>query len=160
MRRKYSRKGIIKIICTCILQVFVCILQATYYKLQMGYPKIKPVHLGRKVQRIRELKGVKQETLAAHLGVTQQAVSNMEQSAAIDEDRLKKVAEALETSVEEIMNFSEEAVFNNYNYDNPTVFNYVEQYLHPVEKIVELYERLLKEKDEVIEMYKKQQKTS
>lgn len=28
------------------------------------------------------------------------------------------------------------------------------------EKIVELYERLLKEKDEVIEMYKKQQKAS
>lgn len=126
----------------------------------MTVPKIKPAHLGRKVQRIRELKGIKQETLAAALGVTQQAISNMEQSATIENEKLQKVAEVLETTVEDLINFREEAMFTNHNYDQSTVFNYVEQYLHPVEKIVELYERLLKEKDEVIEVYKKQQKAS
>lgn len=36
------------------------------------------MHLGRKVGRMRELLGVKQETLAADLGISQQAVSKLE----------------------------------------------------------------------------------
>jgi len=36
--------------------------------------------MGRKVGRMRELLDIKQETLAAELGITQQAVSKLEQA--------------------------------------------------------------------------------
>jgi transcriptional regulator with XRE-family HTH domain len=42
------------------------------------------LHIGRKISKIRELKGMKQETLALELGISQQAVSKMEQSADVD----------------------------------------------------------------------------
>jgi transcriptional regulator with XRE-family HTH domain len=40
-------------------------------------------HIGRKIERIRLLRGMKQETLAGHLGVTQASISKMEQSETI-----------------------------------------------------------------------------
>ena len=43
----------------------------------------KTVHQGRNVKRIREILGVKQEALASDLGLTQQAVSQIEQKAAL-----------------------------------------------------------------------------
>lgn len=121
---------------------------------------VRKIHIGRNVQRIREMKGLKQDALAQRLGITQQAVSNMEQSESIDDERLDLIAEILEVTREYIKSFREEAVFNNNAYDHSTIFNYVEQYLNPVEKIVELYERLLSEKDATIEMLKKNQKSS
>jgi len=36
------------------------------------------LHIGRKISRIRELRGMKQETLASELGISQQAVSKIE----------------------------------------------------------------------------------
>ena len=53
------------------------------------------MHIGRKISRIRELRGMKQETLAQELGVSQQAVSKLEQSEAVDDDKLQLVAEKL-----------------------------------------------------------------
>ena len=52
-------------------------------------------HLGYKISRIREIKGMKQETLAEELGISQQSVSNLENSEFIEEERLQKVADAL-----------------------------------------------------------------
>lgn len=127
----------------------------------MSIQGLRKIHIGSKIQRIREIRGMKQDTLAAALGVTQQAVSLIEQSENVEEDKLVKISEALGVSVEEIKNFSDEAVFNNSVHDNGTVFNYIGQYqMNPIEKIVELYERLLKEKDEVIEIYRKQRNAS
>lgn len=65
-------------------------------------------HIGRKISRIRELRGMKQEALAQALGLSQQAVSSMENSAEVDEVRLRDVAEALGVSLEAVKNFSEE----------------------------------------------------
>jgi len=73
---------------------------------------MKPNHIGRKISRIRELRGMKQEALAQALGISQQSVSNIENSAEIDEKLLLKVAEALEVSAEAIKNFSDEGVIN------------------------------------------------
>ncbi|HEY1022626.1 MAG TPA: helix-turn-helix transcriptional regulator, partial [Flavisolibacter sp.] len=52
-------------------------------------------HIGRKISRIRELRGMKQEALAAELGISQQAVSKLEQSEKIEEEVLEKVANIL-----------------------------------------------------------------
>lgn len=115
---------------------------------------IKPKHIGRNISRIRELKDMKQEALAQALGLSQQAVSNIENSETVDEQRLIEVAKALDVSVEAIKNFSEEAVFNiigNTFQDHGaiTTGNYGCNF-NPLDKVVELYERLVQaEKDKV-----------
>ncbi|WP_433829549.1 helix-turn-helix domain-containing protein [Flavobacterium anhuiense] len=116
---------------------------------------IKPRHIGRNISRIRELKDMKQEALAQALGLSQQAVSNIENSETVDEQRLIEIAKALDISVEAIKNFSEEAVLNiigNTYHDNGIVntgLNYGCTF-NPLDKVVELYERLVQaEKDKV-----------
>ena len=49
----------------------------------------KTIHEGRNVKRIRELMGIKQDTLALELGLSQQAVSALEQKEKIDENMRK-----------------------------------------------------------------------
>jgi transcriptional regulator with XRE-family HTH domain len=73
------------------------------------------IHIGRKIGRIRELKGIKQEVLAAELGVSQQSISRIEQSETIEDDKLKQIAQVLGVSTDAIKNFSEDAVFNYFN---------------------------------------------
>ena len=117
---------------------------------------VKPKHIGRNISRIRELKGMKQEALAMAIGVTQQTVSNIEASENVDDEKLSQIAKALEVSVEAIKNFSEENVINYFNniYDHG-VFNTgnnIHNYctFNPLDKVVELYERLVQaEKDKV-----------
>jgi transcriptional regulator with XRE-family HTH domain len=113
-------------------------------------------HIGRKISRIRELRGIKQEHLATELGVSQQTVSRIEQSETIENEVLEKVAGALGVSVEAIKNYSDEAVIyniqNNYEGSNSgvntvSVMNYQCNF-NPLDKVIELYERLLQaEKD-------------
>tara|TARA_B100000678_G_scaffold10323_1_gene8397 strand:+ start:929 stop:1333 length:405 start_codon:yes stop_codon:yes gene_type:complete len=117
----------------------------------------KTSHIGRKISRIRELRGMKQEALAAELGISQQSVSNLEKSENVDEGTLKKISEVLNVSPEAIRHFTEEAVFNIINNtfkDNSANNNNYFCTIDPVEKIVELYERLVqaeKEKNAYLE---------
>ena len=114
----------------------------------------KPNHIGRKISRIRELRDMKQEALAQALGTNQQAISAMENSETIDEEKLVEVAKALGVTPEAIKNFSEEAMINYFNnnfYDNShcTVGNTLCTF-NLLDKVVELYERLVQaEKDKV-----------
>ncbi|GAA3757967.1 helix-turn-helix transcriptional regulator [Flavobacterium ginsengiterrae] len=115
----------------------------------------KPNHMGRKISRIRELKDMKQEALAQAMGTNQQAVSILENSETIDDEKLKEVAKALDVSVEAIKNFSDEGVINYFNTFNEAVANnnFGRQdtiNFNPLDKVVELYERLVQaEKDKV-----------
>ncbi|MRX40126.1 helix-turn-helix domain-containing protein [Flavobacterium sp. LC2016-23] len=118
----------------------------------------KPNHIGRKISRIRELKDMKQEALAQALGTNQQAVSIMENSETIDEEKLIEVAKALGVSVEAIKNFSEEAVFNiigNTFEDNGSITtgNYHCTF-NPLDKVIELYERLIQAEKELVKAEK------
>ena len=118
------------------------------------------LHIGRKISKIRELKGMKQETLASLIGVSQQTISRIEQSEEVDEERLGQIAKALEVSVEAILNFSEDAVINHmnniHNNHDSSVNAVIYYQLSPVDKIVELYERLLKSERKQIELLEKQ----
>lgn len=123
-------------------------------------------HIGRKISRIRELRGMKQDALAAELGISQQAISKIEQSETVEEEILKRVARVLGVSVEAIENFSEEAVFNiisntfhNNSHDNSSLISSAMNYqptFNTIEKIVELYERLLQSEKEKVELLKEQ----
>lgn len=128
----------------------------------------KPKHIGRNISRIRELRQMKQEALAQAIGVSQQTISTIENSESVDEEKLMQIAEALGVSAEGIRNFSEEAFFNiinntyhNNSSDNSTLIassvNYQPTF-NTIEKIVELYERLLqaeREKVALLEQLKK-----
>lgn len=126
----------------------------------------KPKHIGRNISRIRELREMKQEALAIALGVSQQTVSNMENSETIENEKLLEVAKALGVNEEVLKNFSEEAVFNIIgntvnNHDNGALFNYQPNF-NPIEKLVEvfeenkkLYERLLQAEKEKVEYLEK-----
>lgn len=119
-------------------------------------------HEGRNIKRIREILGVKQEALAIDLGLSQQAVSLLEQRETLDIPTLEKVSKSLNVPVEAIKNFDEQAAVCNIqnNYEG-TSNNYSGLYhcdINPIDKIVqlhnekmELYERMLKEKDIMIQ---------
>ena len=68
-------------------------------------------HLGRKIERIRRLRGMTQTDLGELLGVTKQAISKMEQSEKIDDDKLKQVADALGVTEDGLKKFTEETIF-------------------------------------------------
>jgi transcriptional regulator with XRE-family HTH domain len=116
----------------------------------------KPVHEGRNVKRIREILGVKQESLALDLGLTQQAISQLEQKEALDAELLDKIAKVLKVPVEAIKNFDEQAAINiistTFNsHDNSTSLAYQSSFtFNPIDKIIELYEMMLKDKNEMI----------
>lgn len=72
----------------------------------------KTIHEGRNVKRIREILGIKQDALAMELGLSQQAVSALEQKEALDKDMIEKVAKVMKVTPESIKTFSEESVVN------------------------------------------------
>ncbi|SHL07809.1 helix-turn-helix domain-containing protein [Flavobacterium chilense] len=111
-------------------------------------------HIGRNISRIRELKGMKQEALAYAIGLSQQTISSIETSEIVDKEKLEKIAEALGVTVEAIENFSEENVFNYFNTFHESVTgSFITNNscnFNPLDKVVELYERLVQaEKDKV-----------
>lgn len=116
----------------------------------------KPKHIGRNISRIRELRGMKQEALALAIGVSQQSVSNIEASETIEEEKLIAIAVVLGVSAEAIKNYSDETVLNVINntftsHDSSTInaIN-IQPNFNPLDKVVELYERLVQaEKDKV-----------
>ena len=123
-------------------------------------------HVGRNLQRIRVYLGMKQEALAADLGVNQQVISKIEKQEEIEEDFLKRIAEVLGISEEVIKDFDVEKTIININHHNykdanisegATTYAIVQQ-INPLEKIVELYERLLKSEQDKIEILKKYMK--
>ena len=122
----------------------------------------KPNHIGRKISRIRELKDMKQEALAQAMGTNQQAVSILENSEIIEDEKLIEIAKALGVSVEAIKNFSDEAVFNYFNsfYDNSFTnangtFSANQCTFNPLDKVVELYERLVQAEKDKLEYVEK-----
>ena len=122
--------------------------------------------VGRNLQRIRVYLGMKQEALAADLGVNQQVISKIEKQEEIEEGFLKRIAEVLGISEEVIKDFDVEKTIFNINHHNykdanisegATTYAIVQQ-INPLEKIVELYERLLKSEQDKIEILKKYMK--
>lgn len=123
--------------------------------------KGKLLHIGRKIERVRKLRGLTQEEVGTGLGITKQAVSKLEQSEIIDEERLEQIATVLGVTLEGLKHFNDETILNNTHnfYDSSSVthssinngyeFTIIN---NPVEKIIELYESLLKVEREKIEI--------
>jgi transcriptional regulator with XRE-family HTH domain len=126
------------------------------------------IHQGRNVKRFREMLGIKQEALAFDLGEewNQKKISMLEQKDIIEDDLLKAISNALKIPIEAFQNFDEELAVNVIantfgdhsigfqRNDNPT-FHPVEQILKLHEEKIALYERMLKEKDEMMDRLEK-----
>jgi len=123
----------------------------------------KKIHEGRNVKRFREMLGIKQDALAFELGEdwNQQKISLLEQKETIDTALLQQISGALKIPVEAIQNFDEEQAVNviaNTFGDNAYVGNPNSTFnINPLAEIKQLheekmalYERMLKEKDEMI----------
>lgn len=124
----------------------------------------KTIHHGRNVKRFREMLGIKQEGLAYQLGDdwNQKKISALEQKEIIDDPLLEQVAKLLKVPAEAIKNFDEEAAINIVSNtfhdfkDNAiaSAMNYHCSF-HPIDKIVELYEALVKSEKEKVEILQK-----
>ena len=118
----------------------------------------KKIHQGRNIKRFREMLGLKQEALAAELGEdwTQKKISLLEAKEEIEPALLEQVARVLRVPKEAIENFDELAAINIISntfqdFKDNAVANANHCTFNPVDKIVELYERMLKDKTDIIE---------
>ena len=127
--------------------------------------KENTIHEGRNVKRIREMLGIKQDALAFDLGISQQAISSLEQKETLDKDMLERIAKILKVPAEAFRHFSDEAAINfmastfndnsSATVNNNPVFNPLEKYLEAIEEIKKLYERLLLVEREKIALLEK-----
>ena len=119
--------------------------------------------MGRKIGRMRELLGIRQDAVADKLGISQQTVSKIERSENVDDEMLGKMANALGINVEAIKSFDEESIVYNIiqnNYEGATnpvnghnyhcTFNPIDKLMEVVEENKKLYQELLKEKEAVL----------
>lgn len=120
----------------------------------------KKIHQGRNIKRFREMLGIKQEALAFELGDdwNQKKISLLEQKETVESDILAQVAKILKVPAEAIENFDEEqavniisnTVNNNDNATGNSLYSYQPTF-NPIDKMVELYERMLEQQREMIE---------
>ena len=123
----------------------------------------KKIHQGRNIKRFREMLGIKQDALAFDLGEdwNQKKISLLEQKETVEDPLLKKISEVLKIPVEAFQNFDEEEAVNviantfgdhgiGYQKNDNPIFNPIEQVLKLHEEKIALYERMLKEKDEMM----------
>ena len=121
----------------------------------------EPTSIGRNIERIRRLKGIKQDTLATDLGISRQLLSKIEQSDTVEEERLEQIAKVLGVTTDAIKRFNDDATVINIEsmHDQSGIYQY---HFNPIDKIVELYDALLKsekEKNELLECMLKSQES-
>lgn len=114
------------------------------------------MHVGRNISRLRSFRGIKQDDIAKRLKMTQQNYSLIENSEHINDEMLEKIAEILGYDTEYIKNMPEVPYVYSTNQSGGHVIsgNIVNYDNNPVDKIIELYERMLsaeKEKSRQLE---------
>jgi len=75
--------------------------------------EFQPLHIGQKIKKLRELKNFTQSHVATELGITQSAYSKIELGETeVSYSKLNKIAEVFGMSLEDIMTFNEQMIFN------------------------------------------------
>ena len=119
------------------------------------------VHLGRKIEQVRRLLGITQTELGNLLGITKQAVSKIEHTEKLNDDRLKEVALALGVTMEGLKNYNDNTVLYSTNKfygkcgvaTNPVSNNHIFNNFS-IDKAIEQFEKLLDEEKEQFELLK------
>lgn len=119
----------------------------------------KKIHQGRNIKRFREMFGIKQEAMALEMGDdwNQKKISLLEQKETVEADVLAQVAKILKVPAEAIESFDEEqavnVISNTFTSNDTSTLNAinVQPTFNPLDKMVELYERMLQQQKEMIE---------
>lgn len=110
--------------------------------------------IGLKIKKIRELKSYTQEYMAEQLEVSQSTYARFEkEDADLSISKLKKIALLLNITVEELINFDEKIIFNNYAV-NSTQVGKISHYTQYPYELIELYKdkiTLYKDKVKLLE---------
>lgn len=107
---------------------------------------------GANVKRWREWRNINQDVLAEKIGVSQATLSGYEKRDKLEPEILEKVAKALDIPIEAITEMDDGTSINIFSgtwKDNAYVSGYVTN-INPLEKVIELYERLLKSEQEKV----------
>jgi transcriptional regulator with XRE-family HTH domain len=127
----------------------------------------KKIHQGKNITRFRNMFGIKQDTLASIMGDdwTQMKISRLEAKEEIEPDILQLVANALKMPVEAFTKFDEDAAISiiantiTEFKDQASVVQLNHQpTFNPVDKIVEILERTIAQRDQEIKELKKELK--
>jgi transcriptional regulator with XRE-family HTH domain len=152
--------------------LYICwILKRKKIKMETEELTIGRVHHGRNIRRTRIEKNMNQEGLSELVHLSQPAVSKYEKMKVIDDEMLQRFARALNVPFDYLKTLEEDAqtvVFENNTVNNSeqsagganismgivksdtedSINDSRVNNFNPIDKITELYERLLKEKDE------------
>jgi transcriptional regulator with XRE-family HTH domain len=108
-------------------------------------------NLGLKIKKVRELKGYSQEYISTQMGITQNSYSKIKRGETnLSVNKLIEICRILNIDMSTLMNFDEKMFFNNctqsgnFGENNTFVYN-------TIDKIQELYEKIIKSKDDEIE---------
>ena len=123
----------------------------------------KKCNHGANIRRWREWRNVNQDVLAERIGVSQTTLSGYEKKEKLEQEILDKIALALDIPVEAITEMEEGSAINiissTFNDSSIASMMYCQPTFNPIDKVIELYneknalyERMLKEKDSVIEL--------
>lgn len=123
----------------------------------------RKIHEGRNIKRFREMLGIKQDALAYELGDdwNQQKVSLLEQKETIEATLLKQISAILKVPVEAFQNFDEEqavnVISNTFTSNDTSTLNAINPNctFNPIDKVVELYERLVQAEKEKVALLEK-----
>jgi transcriptional regulator with XRE-family HTH domain len=117
--------------------------------------------IGEKIAMVRKLRGLKQEALAIMIGTSQSCISAIEKRKHIKGETLRDIAKILEVTPDYIKNFDPDAVLEMINKEQAPIQVEIsiedvinQKYIvskedlkelpfDPLEKIIELYKRLL-----------------
>src|SRR5690606_22236290 len=107
------------------------------------------MHLGYNIHRFRSFRGMKQQDIAKRLKMTQQNYSLIEKSEHVDDNLLERISDILECDPAFIKGLPETLHIYSDNQQGGNVVNYD---LSDSDKIIKVYERILKTERNRIKM--------
>ena len=119
---------------------------------------ISDQQLGQNIRNLREMKNLTQEAMSMRLDISQKQVSRVESGEiSVTIQLLFKICSILEVEPTFLLEFDSKKIFNN-NSINQTGGEFKAYNDTPIEDVKMLYERLLAEKDEMINLLKNEKK--
>jgi len=123
------------------------------------------VHMGHNIKRFRQLADLSQQDLADKLGYTwsQKKVSEVEQKAIVEDDILAEVSKILNVPKDALEKLDDAAAVNilSNTFNDSSQLNGILYHptFNPVDKLIEVYEVRLREKDaEIARLQKENEK--
>jgi transcriptional regulator with XRE-family HTH domain len=114
------------------------------------------VHMGHNIKRFRQLADMSQQDLAERLGYTwsQKKVSEIEQKATVEDEILSEVSKILNIPKDALQKLDDAAAVNilSNTFNDSSQLNGILYHptFNPLDKLIEIYEIRLKEKDDLI----------